>query len=117
MRDERGSVTVEWLASFPLWVILFLLFWQVVSVGLTLVRAEGAAHAAARALARGNSPELAARRIAGGMWGSLDQAQVVGCEVRVQVTLDAPIVLVSLLSGRRIPVERSVVWPSETGGC
>lgn len=108
---------MEWLATFPLWVILFLLFWQVVGVGLTLVRAESAVHAAARALARGNSPELAATRIAGGMWGSLDQAEIVGCEVRVTVTLDAPIVLVSVLHGRRIPIERSVVWPAETGGC
>lgn len=117
MRGERGSVTVEWVASFPLWVILFLLFWQVVSVGLTLVRAEAAAHAAARALARGNSPELAARRIAGGAWGSLDQAQRVGCEARVKVTLHAPIVFISILQGRRIPIERSVVWPDETGTC
>lgn len=117
MLEQRGSVTVEWLASFPLWVILFLLFWQVVSVGVTLVRAEGAAHAAARALARGNSAEQAARRIAGGSWSKLDQAQQVGCEVRVKVTLNAPIVLVSILNGKRIPVSRSVVWPAETAGC
>lgn len=114
---ERGSVTVEWLGSFPLWLLLFLLFWQIVAVGVTVVRAEASAYAGARALARGNDPDRAVRRIAGGMFGSLDQADQSGCEVRVSVTLHAPVAFLSILKGRTIPVRREVVWPAETGGC
>jgi Flp pilus assembly protein TadG len=114
---QRGAVTLELLGTFPIWLLLCLLFFQTGAAGLTLVRAEAAAHAAARALARGNDPLLAAQQVAGALFAHLDAARIDGCLARVQVTLHVPWLLARLLPGATFPLQRAAVWPAEVGDC
>ena len=91
MRAERGAVTAEYAALLPVAVLVIAGVVATGGVGLQQVRNQDAAGAAARILARGDSPEQAVQavtRIAG------DGAELVrhddGTWVTVTVARGAP---------------------------
>jgi len=62
-RDERGQAAVELVALLPLVGLLVALLWQALLAGETVWLSGGAARAAARAVAVGGDPFVAARAV------------------------------------------------------
>lgn len=88
-RDERGAVTAETAVALPLLMVVTLAMVWMLGFGVTQMRATDAAREAARALARGDSPEQAvalAHRVAPGA-----RVQVVRSDDKVEVVVVADV--------------------------
>lgn len=48
LREERGSMTLEFLMVFPYYLFFFLILWQVVVSGITFMKAQSAVNEAAK---------------------------------------------------------------------
>lgn len=51
LREERGSMTLEFLMVLPYYLFFFLILWQVVASGLTFLKAQSAVNEAAKVYA------------------------------------------------------------------
>lgn len=83
--DERGQSAVELVAALPALLLLGVVVMQLLAVGYTAVLAGDAAEAGALAIARGRTPEAAARSaIPGWARGGMQVRRAVGA-VNVQM--------------------------------
>jgi hypothetical protein len=67
LREEKGSMTIEFLMVFPYYLFFFLLLWQAVASGITVMKAQSAVNEAAKLYAIkedvGQSKTLAAAEV------------------------------------------------------
>lgn len=94
---ERGQATVELVGAAALLTIAGLAAFQVLSAGHAAAVADGAAEAAALALANGHDPERAARAAAPGWPRQAVRLQRDGGRVRVTLVPRTPL---GILRGR-----------------
>lgn len=88
-RDERGAVTAETALVLPLLVAVTLAMVWMLTVGVAQMKSTDAAREAARALARGESPDrataLAREVVAGAEVSVVDEGET------VRVTVESPV--------------------------
>jgi hypothetical protein len=110
---ERGQAAVELVAGLPGLMLVGLVVMQLLAVGYTAVLAGDAAEAGALAMARGGTPESAARAgVPGWARGGMQVRRAVGA-VHVQMR---PPRLVPWVGGLlRIRASAAVAAPGRTG--
>jgi hypothetical protein len=110
-RGERGQAAVELVGAAALLTIAGLAAFQVLAAGHAVAVADGAAEAAALALANGRDPEQAARAAAPGWPKRAVRLQRDGGMVRVTLAPRTPL---GILRGRlRVTAEAWVRRPGE----
>jgi hypothetical protein len=100
---QRGQATVELVAGLPVLLLAGLIAFQLLAVGFTVAVSDGAAEAAAIALASGEPAEEAARSALPG-WARSD-VEVKRNGGRVEVRVDPPALIPAL--GEQLEVSSS----------
>lgn len=114
IKDEKGSQTIEFVASIPFFIIMMLMIWQFGLAAYTMVVAESAAHDGARAAAAGNNGLLAAKKTAYGF--NLQGNEVrTNQEVTFRVNLEVPMVQLPFLTGHKLNMTAKATMPIEKG--
>jgi hypothetical protein len=90
-RREAGQASVELVAAVPVLALAALVCLQLLATGQTLTLADGAAEAAAIALASGEDPAQAARRALPGWADDRVEVESSGGRVTVRVRPRSPI--------------------------
>lgn len=88
---DRGQAMVEAVAGTSVILLAALVCLQLFAVGYSLSVADGAAQAAAVAIARGDSPERAVRRAVPGWAEAGARFTRVGPRVRVSISPPSPV--------------------------
>ncbi|HEX4733119.1 MAG TPA: hypothetical protein VH247_01795 [Thermoleophilaceae bacterium] len=113
MRGERGQAAVELVAGLPALLLVAVVVMQLLAVGYTAVLAGDAAEAGALAIARGGSPEAAARAaIPGWGRGAMTVRRAVGA---VHVQMQPPRLVPWAGRFLRIRASAAVAAPGRTG--
>jgi hypothetical protein len=113
MGTERGQGAVELVAGLPALLLVAVVVMQLLAVGYTAVLAGDAAEAGALAIAKGGSPEAAARAAIPG-WGrhGMQVRRAVGA---VHVQMRPPRLVPWIGSLLRIRASAAVAAPGRTG--
>ncbi|WP_134687250.1 TadE/TadG family type IV pilus assembly protein [Brevibacillus migulae] len=116
IKEQRGSLTIEFIAMFPFIIFAFMLFWQIALVGFTLVVTEAAARDGARVAAVGGAYETAVKNAISGL--QLEDIDKNGSsdEVTVTVSTKVPVVKIPLISDLHFTITRDATMPRETKG-
>jgi Flp pilus assembly protein TadG len=112
LKDERGSQTIEFVATIPFYIIMMLMIWQFGLAAYAMVVAEAAANDGARAAAAGNKGIVAAQKTAYGFKIRTREERSVN-EVTFAVSLDVPMVKLPFLDGRNISMTAKATMPLE----
>jgi len=113
MRADAGQAAVELVAGLPALLLLAMVVMQLLAVGYSAVLAGDAAEAGALAMARGGSPDSAARAAVPGWAVSRMQVRRAIGAVRVQVK---PPRLVPWVGGLlRVNASAAVAAPGRVG--
>jgi hypothetical protein len=113
MTGERGQAAVELIAGLPALLLVAAVVMQLLVVGYTAVLAGNAAEAGALAIAKGGSPEAAARAaIPGWGRGGMQVRRAVGA---VHVQMRPPRLVPWAGSFLRIRASAAVAAPGRAG--
>jgi len=113
---QRGSMSIEFVAMFPLILFAFLLFWQIALVGYTLVVTEAAARDGARVAAVDGDVYTAVKNSVVGLelednYPEWDQD---GEEVTVVVKTKVPLVKIPLVEDMHFTITMDATMPYES---
>lgn len=106
---QSGQATIEFLGALPLMLVLGLALFQLLAVGYAVSLADGAAEAAAIALANGKDPVEAAREALPGWPKKSMQVKQKG--ERVELTLNPPSPIKQLSKRLSVSAEAVVKQP------
>jgi hypothetical protein len=110
---ERGQAAVELVAGLPALLLVAVVVMQLLAVGYSAVLAGDAAEAGALAIARGRTPEAAARAaVPGWARGGMQVRRAVGA---VHVQVRPPRLVPFFGSLLRINASAAVAAPGRTG--